>query len=98
LDLEEVYLEMELAIPCGLIINELVSNSLKHAFSKNRKGTIAVTMRLGKGKTNEEPVSIILSVSDNGKGLPPSIDSLHSDSLGLKIVNSLVRQLNGSLK
>jgi PAS domain S-box-containing protein len=80
------------AIPCGLIINELVTNALKHAFPKGKPGEI--TIQLLKEGANQ----ITLTVSDNGIGLPEHVDFRQSPSLGLSLVNSLVEQLNGTIE
>jgi PAS domain S-box-containing protein len=80
------------AIPCGLIINELVSNAMKHAFPKGRDGEI--TIRLQRAGANQ----IALTVSDNGIGFPEQVDFRKSPSLGLTLVNSLVGQLEGSIE
>jgi PAS domain S-box-containing protein len=79
------------AIPCGLIVNELVSNSLKHAFPGGRKGEIAVRCRY------EEGGHITLTVSDTGVGLPPALDIRNSDTLGLQLVTMLSKQLRGEV-
>ncbi len=78
-------------IPCGLIINELVSNAFKHAFPSSGTGQISVRL------SRDEADDIALSVSDNGVGLPEGLDMERSDSLGLQIVNILVKQLNGTV-
>jgi two-component sensor histidine kinase len=79
------------AIPCGLIINELVSNSLKHAFPQERAGEITIEMT----KTSANRTT--LTVRDNGIGMPEHVDFRNSPSLGLDLVNSLVQQLGGSI-
>lgn len=83
-------LDLDVSIPLGLIITELVSNSLKYAFPGNRKGTISVAMGRRKG-------SIELVVRDDGIGLPEHVLSGSVDSLGLLLVNSLTEQLRGTL-
>jgi len=80
---------METAIPLGLIINELVTNSLKHAFPEKGKGTIIIEMKT-KNKDEYE-----LIIADDGIGMPEEIDI--KESLGLQIVNTLVNQLNGQI-
>lgn len=86
-----VSLEVSNAIPCGLIINELVSNSLKHAFPGKRKGEIKIEIRSLNG-------TIELIVSDNGVGLPEDIDFRTTDTLGLHLVTILAEdQLNGKI-
>jgi two-component sensor histidine kinase len=88
----DVLLGITEAIPCGLIINELVSNSLKHAFPKERSGEITIEMI----KTSANQTT--LTVRDNGIGLPEHVDFRNSPSLGLDLVNSLVQQLSGSVE
>ena len=86
----EIYLEITQAIPCGLIVNELVSNALKHGFPGGLEGEILVTIKR-EGDLN------LLSVKDNGVGLPPDADLQNKDTLGLQIVTTLVNQLGGTL-
>jgi PAS domain S-box-containing protein len=85
-----VRLDLNTAIPCGLIVNELVSNSLKHAFSNGLGGRIAVSVE-------REGKHVQLKVSDNGIGLPPALDLHDVPSLGLQLVTALARQLSGTL-
>jgi two-component sensor histidine kinase len=80
------------AIPCGLIINELVSNAVKHAFPKGGEGEITIQL------IRESAKHIALTVSDNGIGFPEHVDFRNSPSLGLSLVNSLVQQLDGSIE
>jgi len=89
IDVDEIYLNIDTALPMGLIVNELVSNSIKHAFP-NGNGIITIKLKF----TEEE---YILTVSDNGVGLPDDIDPFESSSLGLKLVISLSIQLDGDL-
>lgn len=89
-EIKDVKLGLETAIPCGLIINELVSNSLKHAFKGDMKGEIVVKMK----KFDD---TITLLVSDNGVGLPDDFNMDEQPTLGLKLVNTLVNQLEGNL-
>jgi PAS domain S-box-containing protein len=92
LTIEDIPLGVTEAIPCGLIINELVSNALKHAFPTGKEGEI--TIQLQRGNTNQ----ITLTVSDNGIGFPEHVDFRQSLSLGLTLINSLVEQLNGTIE
>jgi two-component sensor histidine kinase/uncharacterized membrane protein len=88
---DEVYLGIDTAIPCGLIVNELVSNCLKHAFPDGREGEIQIELWAdGDGRYN-------LTVSDNGIGFPPDLDFRSTSSLGLQLVNNLTRQLRGTI-
>ncbi|MFA6111065.1 MAG: histidine kinase dimerization/phosphoacceptor domain -containing protein [Candidatus Latescibacterota bacterium] len=86
----QVVLDVDRGIPCGLIINELVSNSLKYAFPSGRQGCLQVHMR-------HQGDSLVLVVADDGVGIPEEIDLEHTTSLGLRLVGTLVRQLKGSL-
>lgn len=91
-DIDKVFLNIDTAIPLGLIINELVTNSLKYAFPKNRKGEIYINLKSGKNN------KIILEVGDNGLGLPKNFDINNTETLGLELVISLTKQLKGSIK
>jgi PAS domain S-box-containing protein len=88
---EGMLLPVDTAIPCGLILNELVSNSLKHAFPDGRRGEISVTLR------PEGDDRLTLCVADDGVGLPTGLKPHNSSSLGLQLVNTLARQLGGEL-
>lgn len=86
-----VQLDLERAIPCGLLINELVSNAFKHAFKGERCGEIVI-------EVNEDlDDQISLSVADDGVGLPPGAESAQASSLGLQLVQLFVEQLHGQL-
>jgi PAS domain S-box-containing protein len=92
IDAGRVCLGIDQAIPCGLIINELVSNSLKYAFPGNRKGEIVIRFR------GEENGMVCLTVADNGVGLPDTLDVVTaSETLGLQLVRMLVKQLRGEV-
>ncbi len=93
IDVPEVFLGIQTAIPCGLILNELAANALKHAFPDGRKGTIRVTLRPRRGRGRYR-----LTVKDDGIGLPPEFDPARSSSLGLQLVTMLVGQLNGTVE
>lgn len=84
-------LEIDTAVPCGLIIHELVSNVLKHAFPGNRGGRVAIEM------TPLAPREFMLIVRDDGVGLPADFEQRGKASLGLKLVRDLVRQLDGEM-
>ncbi len=86
-----VSLEIDTAIPCGLIVNELVSNAFKHAFPAGRAGALSVEL------APAGPGQYRLVVADDGVGLPPGFDWRASPSLGLKLVVDLTRQLDGQL-
>jgi len=87
-----IRLRAKQAIPCGLIINELVVNALKYAFPPGRGGTIRVEMKRQPGGCHS------LLVSDNGVGLPESVDVHRSERLGFQVVIDLVRQLDGKVE
>lgn len=91
-DIEEFCLGIEEAIPCGLIVNELVSNCLKHAFPGSRGGKVVVTCHIS------DQDMILLRVFDNGVGLPADLDFRNTETLGLQIVNLLARQLRGTIE
>jgi len=96
-DMDEVYLSVEISVPLGLILNELLSNALKYAFigiQKDDSTEHRITLKLKKLQ-NEE---YLLSVSDNGIGLADDFNLEESDSLGLKLVTSLVQQIEGKLE
>ena len=98
-EIDEVFLDIDKAIPLGLIINELVSNSLKYAFPKDRKGEIFISLKsLSRQSRSKKNNGIILEVGDNGLGLPKNFDIQNTETLGLELVKSLTQQLKGSLK
>ena len=90
-DVQDVFLDINTSIPCGLIINELVSNSLKHAFSGRDRGKIRVILR----PDNDDKFKMV--VSDDGVGFPDDLDVAQTESLGLQLVTMLVEQLQGTL-
>jgi two-component sensor histidine kinase len=85
-------LELTVAIPCALIINELVTNSLQHAFPNERPGRISI---LFSWDFNE--MAHVLEISDNGIGLPEHVDCYNPSSMGFELVQALVRQIKGKL-
>ena len=90
-DVQGVNLPIQIAIPCGLIVNELVTNSLKHAFPDGRAGTIKVSM------TSKDD-NIELSVADDGVGLPASVDPTKAKTLGLDLVYTFAEQLDAKVE
>lgn len=92
LDLDRIFISIETAIPCGLIINELLSNSMKYAFAGCDTGCVYVSLK----ETGNNEYKII--VADDGKGLPAGLNFRKTESLGLSLVNSLVEQLNGKIE
>jgi two-component sensor histidine kinase len=81
-----------MAIPCGLIINELVTNSLKHAYAGRSEGKLALTLH------HQEDHMFSLVVPDDGVGLPPDFEARSTASIGMQLVGVLVRQLGGEMK
>jgi two-component sensor histidine kinase len=91
LDCSQVFLKVEQAIPCSLILNELVTNALKYAFPNGAKGQIKIVL-------HEASASLVtLLVSDNGIGLPEGFNWKDSSSMGLPIVDLLVKQIGAKL-
>ena len=93
LDIENIQLDIGTSINLGLILNELITNSIKYAFCEKENGEIKVSLKHGETKKD-----IILKVSDNGKGLPKDFDIHNLKSLGFEIITSLVEQLKGELE
>ncbi|SFM71281.1 histidine kinase dimerization/phosphoacceptor domain -containing protein [Methanolobus profundi] len=91
LDLDIVFIDMETAIPLGMIVNEIISNSLKHAFAPEEEGEIFVYLDLTNGK-------LTLTVGDNGRGFPEGMDFTQTESLGLQLVTTLTAQINGTIE
>jgi PAS domain S-box-containing protein len=91
LNLEQIYLSIDIAIPLGLLINEIVSNSFKHAFVDKKDGKIEIEM-LRKEK------QIFLSIKDNGIGIPEKFNTQESETLGFKLIHSLVSQIDAKME
>jgi two-component sensor histidine kinase len=91
IEVEDILVNIDTGISCGLLINELVSNSLRHAFPAGRKGRVWVRL-------SEQGDRICLTVGDDGVGIPEEYDPHSAETLGLKIVDTLTRQLNGKLE
>lgn len=91
-DVGDVGLSVDVAVPCGLILNELVSNSLKYAFCDGRSGEIRIEF------SSMPDGSVILTAADDGVGLPPEVGFWSTRTLGLRLVRSLVRQLDGEVE
>lgn len=85
-----ITLDVDTVIPCSLIINELVTNSLRHAFTPGKPGLISISMQVDEN-------GYVLRVADNGPGLPPDLDIRETRSLGLRLVTMLAEQLSGSI-
>jgi two-component sensor histidine kinase len=90
-DVQEVILNVEVGIPCGLILNELISNALKHGFPEGRTGTIRIYAHI------EASGKIVVGVWDDGVGLPGEVNPERAPSLGLTLVRQLTRQLRGKM-
>lgn len=91
-ELDQVALELDDALPSGLLISEVISNSLKHGFPDGREGEVRIEMR----RQSQATVSLVLS--DTGVGLPPDLDWTTTRSLGLRLVRALAQQLRGNLE
>lgn len=87
---DDIEMGLETAIPLGLIINELVTNSIKYAFPQ-KKGTITITLK-------SLPEQMELIIADDGIGLPEDFDPQDTETLGLQLLNSLVHQIDGKLQ
>ena len=92
IDIEDTIMNLDIATPCGLIITELVSNSLKHAFPAERKGYILIKL------TSDNKGMFKLVVQDNGIGFPEDINFRKTDTLGMQLVTSLVGQITGTIE
>jgi PAS domain S-box-containing protein len=91
IQVENIPLSIDAAIPCGLIINELVTNAFKHAFSGRRDGEIRIKLQTFADHR------VALEISDNGTGIPPNLDIRETSSVGLQLVDILARQLKASV-
>ena len=91
LNLENVFMHINKAVPCSLILNEMISNSLKHAFPKGRKGVITIDIR-------KKADMYILIYSDDGIGIPEGITFERTESLGMQLIYGLVEQISGSIE
>jgi PAS domain S-box-containing protein len=91
LNLEKTSLNLDVSIPAGLIVNELITNAIKHAFPNSRKGKICLNLK-------SEDHTVYLEVKDNGVGIPHGFDFNTTNTLGLQLVNTLIDQLGGEIK
>jgi two-component sensor histidine kinase len=89
---DSVWLDINTAVPLALIVHELFSNALIHAFPQGREGRIRIEL------TADETGKFILTVNDNGVGFPAGVDPVKPKSLGMQLVNTLVRQLKGDIE
>lgn len=92
IDVKDVFFDINAAVPCGLLVSELVSNSLKHAFPKGRKGELSIEMSPYEGDR------IRLIVKDTGVGLHKDLDFKNTESFGLQLVDMLTQQLQGEME
>lgn len=92
IDSSDVHLDINTAVPLGLIVNELVCNSLKHAFAKRDSGMITIQL------INEKPKEYELVIGDTGVGLPDNFEIKKTTTLGLKLIQTLTKQIEGKLK
>ncbi len=90
-DIKNVFIDINKAVPLGLIVNELISNSLEHAFPDKRKGEIQV-------KFHRKDSGYELQISDSGVGFPKDLDFLKATSMGMQLVTSLVEQIDGDIQ
>ncbi|MCB0168501.1 MAG: sensor histidine kinase, partial [Anaerolineae bacterium] len=90
LDIQDISFQIDTALYCGLIISELVSNALKHAFPGDQPGRIQIQLQA-------EQNQVMLTVADNGIGFPAEVDLVQPESLGLLLVDTFVKQLEGTL-
>jgi two-component sensor histidine kinase len=91
LETEDILLAVDRAIPCALLLNELLTNSLKHAFPDGRRGRLRVLLQRLHGQLR-------LTVADDGIGMPPGFNPANSSSLGMQLVATLSEQLDGHLQ
>lgn len=101
INMDKIFLDVDTAIPCGMIINELFSNSLKYAFPKGQRGEIEISMRQIEGpsltgRTAKSKIELI--IGDNGTGLPEGLDLKNTKTLGMELVNGLTQQLGGDIE
>ncbi|WP_048190188.1 histidine kinase dimerization/phosphoacceptor domain -containing protein [Methanobacterium sp. SMA-27] len=92
LDIDDVSLNIETAIPCGLLINEMVANSLKYAFPNQKNGEIKIELH----SNNEDQFN--LTVGDNGVGIPKEIDPEKAETFGMQLIKYLTKQLKGTIE
>ena len=92
LDADDVSLSIDTAVPCGLLVNELITNAYKHGFPSGGPGTLTVTLR------RAEDGRIHLQVADTGRGIPEGLNLRETESLGMQLVFTLIDQLEGSIE
>ncbi len=90
-DIQRVGLDLDAALPCGLLVHEVVTNALKHAFPEGRAGEVRIVLR-------RQPAGTVgLELSDDGVGLPEGLDWTSARSLGLRLIRELANQLSATL-
>ena len=87
---ENILLNLDISVPLGLILNELITNSLKHGFNRNKKGIISL-------QAYTDGQDIILTYQDNGKGFPQTFDVDESETIGIQLITGLTEQIDGNL-
>jgi two-component sensor histidine kinase len=87
---DSIMLDIDAAIPCGLIVNELLTNAVKNAFPKGKSGKVSIEFKID----NQD--NYFLTIKDDGIGLPNDLNFKNSETMGFKLVNTLVNQLKGS--
>lgn len=92
INIDSIFLTMDVAVPYGLIVNELISNSLKYAFPSGKEGEIWIEL------SYENEHDFLLIIRDNGIGISKNLDLNNTRTLGLQLVNNLVEQLSGTMK
>ena len=95
---ETILFDMDTGVPLGMVVNELVSNSLKHAFIGRHKGEIRIKLHREESRNEGKSTNFILTISDNGVGIPENLNIGDLDSLGFQLVTTLVDQLDGEFK
>jgi PAS domain S-box-containing protein len=89
---EDVLFSIDIAVPLGLIINELVTNSFKHAFNEHEVGKVIIHV------ANKNSKDILITIKDNGRGFPEELDFFNPSTLGLQLIHSLTEQISGIIK
>lgn len=92
IDAERISLDIDTAVPCGLIINEIVSNSLKHAFKGDARGEVFIVLK------QTQPDHFCLTIGDDGVGMPENFTAEKSESLGIQLIHALTDQLEGTME
>ncbi|MBW2649009.1 MAG: sensor histidine kinase, partial [Deltaproteobacteria bacterium] len=92
-DVDDILFEMETSIPLGIIVGELLSNALTHAFPEGEKGEIIIDLH-----SDETTGTYTLIISDNGAGIPEDMDIRDTETIGLQLVNDLSNQIGGTIE